>query len=108
LLTKRMKKSFLRHKIIHFVDTYSISSLERKIESATEGLSSDCFNFVHNKVLSANKENALIICDYISSLKSEVNPSDHYRKNTLILLCTFSIFFKNAKPFKEIVREDIL
>ncbi len=90
------------------MDTDTISSLERKIENATEGLSSNCFNFLHNKVLPANKEIALVICDYISSLKSEINPSDYYRKNTLILLCTFSIFFKNAKPLKEITREDIL
>lgn len=81
--------------------------IKTKIETATEGLSSNCFNFLHNKVLPANKENALTICDYISSLKSEINPSDHYRKNTIILLCTFSIFF-NRKPFKGITREDVL
>lgn len=50
-----MIKSLLRPKIIHAADTHSISSLERKIESATEGLSSNCFNFLHNKVLPANK-----------------------------------------------------
>ncbi|HYT01687.1 MAG TPA: hypothetical protein VEL70_02175, partial [Candidatus Acidoferrum sp.] len=82
--------------------------IERKIENATEGLSSDCFNFLQNRVLPANKENALTICDYISSLKSEINPSDSYRKNNILLLCKFSIFFKNAKPFKEVTREDIL
>ena len=81
---------------------------ERRIENATEGLSSECFNFLHNRVLPANRENVLTICDYISSLKSEINPSDGYRKNNIILLCTFSIFFKNAKLFKEITREDIL
>ena len=81
--------------------------MRTKIETATEGLSSNCFNFLNSKVLPANKENALTICDYISSLKSEINPSDHYRKNTIILLCTFSIFF-NHKPFKGITREDVL
>src|SRR3982074_473567 len=80
----------------------------RKIQNATEGLSSDCFNFLHNRVLTAKKENALTICDYISSLKSEINPSDRYRRDTIILLCTFSIFFKNSKLFKEVTREDIL
>jgi len=44
----------------------------------------------------------------MSSLKSEINPSNGYRKNTIILLSTFSIFFKNAKTFKEITREDLL
>jgi len=100
-----MKKSLLRPKsMVDATSTMTITSdkiIERKIENATEGLSSDCFNFLHNRVLSANKENALTICDYVSSLKSEINPSDSYRKNNILLLCTFSIFFKNAKLFKE-------
>jgi integrase/recombinase XerD len=54
------------------------------------------------------RENALIICDYISSLRSEINPSDHYRRGTIILLCSFSTFFKNTKPFEEITRGDLL
>src|SRR2546427_7788091 len=74
----------------------SDSIIQTKIKNATEGLSSDCFNFLHNRVLPANKENALTICDYISTLKSEINPSDGYRKNNILLLCTFSLFFKNA------------
>ena len=51
-----------------------------------------------------------MIYDYIydHSLRSETNPSDHYRKNTIILLCTFSIFFKNEKLFKELTRKDVL
>jgi integrase len=80
--------------------------IKTKIENATEGLS-NCFNYLSNKVL-PGKENALTICDYVSSIKSEINPSDHYRKNTIILLCNLSMFFKNAKPFKEITREDLL
>jgi integrase/recombinase XerD len=59
-------------------------------------------------MLPANKENVLTICDYISSLKSEINPSDNYRRGTIVSLCTFSTFFKNTKPFKEIAREDVL
>ena len=82
--------------------------IKRKIEVAIEGLPFHCFNFLHNKVLPANKENALIVCDYMSSLKSEINPSCNYKMHTVILLCTFSIFFKNVKLFKEVTREDIL
>jgi hypothetical protein len=75
--------------------------IKTKIENATEGLSSNCFNHVFNRILPASrgKENALTICDYISSLRSEINPSDHYRKDTIILLCSLSTFFNNAKPF---------
>ncbi|MGB7953866.1 MAG: hypothetical protein WCF23_07775 [Candidatus Nitrosopolaris sp.] len=84
--------------------------IKTKIENITEGLSSDCFNLLYNRVLPASRgrENALTICDYISSLKSEINISDNYRKNNILLLGNFSIFFKNAKTFKEITREDIL
>ncbi len=46
--------------------------------------------------------------DYISSLKSEVNPSENYRRDVIILLCNFLIFFENEKSFKEITREDVL
>jgi hypothetical protein len=42
------------------------------------------------------------------SLKSEVNPSDNYRKAAIVLLCNLSTFFRNAKPFNEITREDLL
>jgi hypothetical protein len=81
-----------------------------KIENATEGLPYTCYNYLFNRVLPASKgkENALTICDYMSCLKSEINPSDHYRKDTIILLCNISTFFKNAKSFKEITREDLL
>ena len=82
--------------------------IKTKIENATEGLSSNCFNRLFGMVLPGSRENALTICDYMSSLKSEINPSDHYRKSTILLLCRLSIFFKNAKPFKEITREDFL
>ncbi|MFL6345720.1 MAG: hypothetical protein ACJ71A_09795 [Nitrososphaeraceae archaeon] len=46
--------------------------IKTKIENATEGLSSNCFNHLYNRILPASRENALTICDYISSLKSEL------------------------------------
>ena len=83
-----------------------IDKLRRKTENAVDGLPFYCFSLLH-KVLSANKENALTICDYILTLNSEINPSELYRKDIIILLCKFSIFFK-TKLFKEITREDVL
>ena len=50
-----MKKSHLRPRITHVMDTDTISSLERKIENATEGLSSNCFNFITKYYLQTRK-----------------------------------------------------
>jgi len=79
-----VKESLLRPKnTAPTITTSSINSsdIERKIETATEGLPLKCFNFLHRMLkLPANKENVLTICDYISSLKSEINSSDYYRK----------------------------
>jgi len=66
--------------------TISVSdTIKRRIENTTEGLSSECYRLLHNRVLAANKENAMLICDYITSLRSEVNPSEGHRENILIL-----------------------
>jgi len=105
-----MKKITLRPKTTTgaTIATISDSMIERKIENATEGLSYNCFNFLHNKILPSSKENTLTICDYISSLKSEINPSDYYRKDVIILFSNFSLFFDNAKLFRDMTREDLL
>jgi integrase len=49
----------------------------------------------------------MVICDYITSLRSEVNPSDGHKKNILMLLCKFSTFF-NGRPFSDITRDDVI
>ena len=90
------------------------SSLSDKVTATTEGLPTNCFHHLHDKVLCAGskgKEDAMTICDYVSSLKSEINPSDHYRRDTIMLLCNLSTFFNknaDAKSFKEITRQDLL
>jgi hypothetical protein len=91
----------------------TIKEKERiEIENATQGLSSSCFSYLFDRVLlpvsPRGKENALTICDYMSSMKSEINPSDHYRKDNIIMLCSLSMFFENAKSFKQMTREDLL
>jgi hypothetical protein len=82
--------------------------------AATEGLPPSCFHQLHDRVLLAGpkgKQNALTVCDYVFSLRSEVNPSDHYRKDLVMLLCRLSTFFdndNNNKSFEEITRQDLL
>jgi integrase/recombinase XerD len=105
-----MEKTSTSTATLTSVSSSTTSLINTKIENATEGLSSNCFNHLYNRVLpgSEGKENAITICDYISSLKSEINLSDHYRTDNIILLCNLSIFFKNAKFFKQMTREDLL
>ena len=88
----------------------STTVIKTKIENATEGLSSYCLNYLSKRILPGlrGKENALTICDYISSLRSEINPSDNYRRDIIALLCNLSTFFKNTKLFKQMTREDLL
>jgi len=86
--------------------TLETESYKQKIEDATEGLTARYFNLLHDDVLPQNKENAMIICNYIQSMKQELNLSDSYRGDVIIVLCNFSMFFK--KSFKEGTREDIL
>lgn len=100
-----MNNSSLGSKVTTAATSTTIDTIAwRKIENATEGLPSHTLNLLH-RTLSENEENILIICDYIPSLKSEVNLSDHYRKDVITLLCRFSTFFNNVKFFKDITRE---
>jgi integrase/recombinase XerD len=80
----------------------------QKIENATEGLATRHFNLLHNDVLPQNKENAMSICNYIQCMRQELNLSDSYRKDIIVLLGSFSMFFFSKKSFKAITRENIL
>jgi hypothetical protein len=55
--------------------------------SATDGLGRDCYNALA-RVLSQNRGNAIIICDYVTSMRHEVNLSDAYRVLVVLGLCT--------------------
>jgi hypothetical protein len=67
---------------------------ERKIEIITEGLTPQYFKCLYNKV---SKGNALAIVNYITSMKTEINLSDHYKSDVIKLLSIFSIFFNNQR-----------
>ena len=56
-----------------------------------------------NKDLMENvsHDNALIIANQVKTLKTEVNTSGSYRKNTIKMFCAFSRFFSN-KLFDEL------
>ena len=76
---------------------------ERKIENATAGLKPAC-----KKILKrVSKTNAVIIADYITSMQTEMNPSNDYKKAIIMLLCKFSQINKD-KTFKQTTRQDVL
>jgi hypothetical protein len=77
--------------------------LDGKIEECAAGLAPS----VTKQLFSISEDNAATIVKYIDALKTEVNPSDSYRRNIILLLCRFSNYHKN-KAFKEISRDDFV
>lgn len=76
--------------------------LERRIDEATAGLAASFAKQLH----SIREDNAETIVKYIAAMKSEVNLSDHYRRDLIVLLCKFSKH--NNAPFKDLIRSNIL
>jgi hypothetical protein len=75
--------------------------LEHKIENIIDGLRQGFLKLLHD----ISPENAIIIAEYILTIKTEINLSDHYRQDNIITLCKFSKYFDN-KPFKSITNRD--
>jgi integrase/recombinase XerD len=77
--------------------------LDSKIDEICAGLQA-----AYNRNLrSINHDNIKTIISYIVIMKTEVNLSDHYRKNIIDLLSRFSKH-NNDKSFKDITRDDII
>jgi hypothetical protein len=72
--TTTSRTKVIKGRIVSSSDNIVDARLKRKIEYVVEGLPSRCFDHLCKRVLPGSKENVLIICDYISSLKSEINP----------------------------------
>ena len=79
---------------------------DRKADLVTAGLRAYHARCLKNE-REVSRNNALIICNYIMSMKTEINLSDNYRRTNLTLLVQFSKFH-NQKPFSHITREDLL
>ena len=78
---------------------------ERKVDLITAGLPAVYSKCLKNGV---SQDDALVICNYINSMKTEINLSDNYRGANIILLAKLSKFFKSRKSFNQMTREDIL
>jgi hypothetical protein len=88
---------------------------DRKVDLITAGLQpryNTCLKDESQGQIS--KENALVICDYILAMNTEINPSNEYRKTTIQVLIQLlkSVSKPNQqqqkKPFDLIIREDVL
>ena len=79
--------------------------LDRKIELVTADLRRQ--RELSNDLHSISTENALIVSDYIIAMKTEINPSDNYRSDSIKILHRFSKYNKN-KLLKTITRDDII
>ncbi|MGI8832642.1 MAG: hypothetical protein ACR2IS_08400 [Nitrososphaeraceae archaeon] len=77
--------------------------LDRRIEETTAGLPASYTKSLRSVI----EYNAATIIEYIAAMKSEVNLSDHYRKDLIEVLSRFSKYNEN-KPFKDLTRSDIL
>jgi hypothetical protein len=73
--------------------------LDRKIDEATAGLDPAYSRRLYDGTL----QNTVSIVDYILSMKTEINLSDHYRKDLINLLTAFSKYSNTS--FKSITRE---
>jgi hypothetical protein len=74
-----------------------------KIEECTAGLTVS----VTKQLLSIGEDNAATIVKYIEVMRTEVNSSNHYRRDLILLLCRFSKYNNNT-PFKAVTRANIL
>ena len=80
---------------------------ERKVDLITEGLPMGYAKRL--KIVSqASQNNALVICNYIMAMKTEINPSNNYRMINVATLTKLSKFFRNQKSFDKITRDDVL
>jgi hypothetical protein len=78
---------------------------DRKVDAAIAGLPTCYARNLNDEV---SRDNALTICNYIMSMKTEINISDNYRRTNIILLAKLSKYFGNKKSFNQITREDLL
>lgn len=74
-----------------------------KIEETAAGLQAS----YATKLRSISENNAATIVEYISAMKSEVNLSDHYRRDLIEVLTKFSKYHNN-KPFKDLTRTSVI
>jgi hypothetical protein len=82
-----------------------LSLFDNKVHLAVEGLHPFFEKMLRERT---SKENALVISEYVNSLRREINLSIGHRKSCIDTLVALSKFHSNKKNFKEMNREDVL
>jgi hypothetical protein len=104
--------SILKEHIYKNRDVHYPLLFERKIENVTAGLPPEYFNLLSK----LPKDHALVIANYIESMKIEINLSDNYRKDVIKVLSRFLTFLyssikksnKTAILLMEITKKELL
>jgi len=89
------------------VSSVDNKNLEEKIDHITNSLSRQYFNTILKKLVNENKENAIIICDYIIVEQNEINIKDSTKEGKIKVLVWLSNFHKDKK-FENMTKDDIL
>jgi hypothetical protein len=76
----------------------------KKIDDITKDLDKAWSKNLRKGLSSSNAE---VICNYIISMRTEINPSDNYRRDSIKMPYLLSRYLKN-KPFDEMTRKDII
>jgi hypothetical protein len=85
-----------------------LNLLERKITLATEDFMTKFPQSVLRDRSKLSEENALIVSEYIISMKREISPRLSYIKYTIQFLSELSRVVGIAKKFVDMTREDVL
>ena len=86
------------------MDKEHLLNLEKKIDDITKGLNKEWSKNLRERL---SLEDAEIICNYIISMRTEINPSDNYRRDSIKMPYLLSRYLK-SKPFDEMTRKDII
>jgi hypothetical protein len=95
--------SSVTNKIIRREKEYCVN-LELEIDKITKGLDKAWSKKLREGL---SLENAKVICNYIISMRSEINPADNYRRDSIKMPYLLSTYLKN-KPFDEMTRKDVI
>jgi hypothetical protein len=80
---------------------------DRKVDLITAGLQPR-YNKYLEEERQISRENALIICDYILSMKTEINPSNEYRKTTIQVLIQFLKFLPKLTKNHSVLQQGMI